>query len=65
MSLTTKELTPARWKDMEELFGANGACGGCWCMAWRIEKGEKWAEVKGANAKQRMKKKPFLNHSTG
>lgn len=23
------------WGDIEALFGANGACGGCWCMVWR------------------------------
>jgi GNAT superfamily N-acetyltransferase len=28
-------LTPDRWADLEQLFGANGACGGCWCMWWR------------------------------
>jgi GNAT superfamily N-acetyltransferase len=28
-------LTPERWADLETLFGANGACGGCWCMWWR------------------------------
>ncbi len=29
-------LTPDRWKDLEHLFGERGACGGCWCMAWRL-----------------------------
>ena len=24
-----------RWKDIENLFGERGACGGCWCMTWR------------------------------
>src|SRR5512147_2278405 len=28
--------TPDRWKDLESLFGERGACGGCWCMAWRL-----------------------------
>ena len=28
-------LTPQRWSDLEQLFGERGACGGCWCMAWR------------------------------
>ncbi len=28
-------LTPERWADFEDLFGANGACAGCWCMWWR------------------------------
>lgn len=29
-------LTKARWGDFEELFGSRGACGGCWCMSWRL-----------------------------
>jgi len=29
-------LTPERWDDFEQLFGARGACGGCWCMWWRL-----------------------------
>jgi len=28
--------TPDRWADLEALFGARGACAGCWCMWWRI-----------------------------
>lgn len=30
----------ARWPDLEALFGARGACGGCWCQAWRKSKKE-------------------------
>lgn len=33
--LTFKPLTPGRWSDLVDLFGANGACGGCWCMWWK------------------------------
>ncbi len=29
-------LTPERWPDLEKLFGPRGACGGCWCMYWRL-----------------------------
>jgi GNAT superfamily N-acetyltransferase len=56
MKIQTKELSPALWGDFEKLFGANGACGGCWCMSWRVEKGEDWKQIKGALAKRRMKK---------
>lgn len=28
-------LVPERWRDLVRLFGARGACGGCWCMWWR------------------------------
>jgi GNAT superfamily N-acetyltransferase len=33
---TVHPLTPERWPDFEALFGKNGACGGCWCMWWRL-----------------------------
>ena len=29
-------LTPERWPDLERLFGAKGACAGCWCMWMRV-----------------------------
>ncbi len=53
--ITTKKLSPALWPAYEKLFGAKGACGGCWCMSWRVEKGENWNAMKGAVAKARMK----------
>ena len=33
--MTWHPLTPERWDDLETLFGARGACGGCWCMTPR------------------------------
>jgi GNAT superfamily N-acetyltransferase len=33
-------LTPERWSDLQKLFGKNGACGGCWCMWWRIPRAQ-------------------------
>jgi GNAT superfamily N-acetyltransferase len=53
--VTTRELTPDLWPDLEALFGSNGACGGCWCMYWRLERGEDWAHVKGAVNKRRLR----------
>lgn len=55
MKLTVAPLTPARWKDVETLFGEKGACAGCWCMYWRLEKGERFDDVKGPKAKRRFK----------
>ncbi len=55
MNLELKKLTPALWPSLEKLFGKNGACGGCWCMHWRTEKGEKWDEIKGDVARKRFK----------
>jgi GNAT superfamily N-acetyltransferase len=56
MRITTKELKPELWPQVEQLFGVNGACGGCWCQAWRIERGERWKDIKGANAKSRLRR---------
>ena len=28
-------VTRDRWDDLVALFGARGACAGCWCMYWR------------------------------
>jgi len=36
MGFVIKPLTPDLWPALQELFGSRGACGGCWCMYWRI-----------------------------
>jgi len=36
LELTVRPLTPDLWPEFEDLFGAHGACNGCWCMYWRI-----------------------------
>jgi GNAT superfamily N-acetyltransferase len=56
MPITTKILTPKLWPEVEKLFGANGACGGCWCIYWRVKEGENWEALKGKTARSRMKK---------
>ncbi len=38
--IETRPLTPDRWDDLEKLFGSRGACGGCWCMFWRLSRRE-------------------------
>ena len=48
-------VTPERWKDFETLFGERGACGGCWCMWWRLKRSE-FEKQKGAGNKRAMKK---------
>jgi GNAT superfamily N-acetyltransferase len=35
-TLDYRPLTTANWADFERLFGSRGACGGCWCMSWRL-----------------------------
>jgi GNAT superfamily N-acetyltransferase len=56
MPIRTRELTPDLWPAVERLFGERGACGGCWCQAWRIEKGERWSEIQGATARTRLRR---------
>lgn len=53
--LRIRELTPRRWGDLETLFGPRGACGGCWCMYWRLERGERYEDIKGAPARRRFR----------
>jgi GNAT superfamily N-acetyltransferase len=36
VTLAIRPLTPELWPALEDLFGKNGACSGCWCMYWRI-----------------------------
>jgi GNAT superfamily N-acetyltransferase len=38
--LSFHPLTPARWSDLEKLFGERGGCGGCWCMTWRLSRSQ-------------------------
>ena len=51
-------LRPLRPEDgaiVATLFGANGACGGCWCMHWRVPHGGRhWQAVKGAPNRARF-----------
>ncbi|MGH9961681.1 MAG: GNAT family N-acetyltransferase [Pyrinomonadaceae bacterium] len=47
--------TQARWSDVEELFGERGACGGCWCMFWRLARKE-FDAGKGEGNKRAFKK---------
>ena len=47
--------TPARWPDVEKLFGTRGACGGCWCMYWRLARPQ-YEKQKGEGNKHAFKK---------
>ena len=53
--LRTYPATPSRWSDIEELFGERGACGGCWCMFWRIPR-KLYDTNKGTKNKRAFKK---------
>ena len=45
-ALAVHPLTPARWVDLEALFGPRGACAGCWCRWWKVPRAE-WEAAKG------------------
>jgi GNAT superfamily N-acetyltransferase len=36
MNLEVRALSADLWPALVDLFGARGACHGCWCMYWRI-----------------------------
>ncbi len=50
-----RELTIERWPDLEMLFGVRGACGGCWCMWWRLSHSQ-WTANKGDRNKSAFKR---------
>lgn len=55
MPLRCEALTGGNWEDFVRLFGANGACGGCWCTLWRMTRSEH-EKGKGEKNKAAMKR---------
>ena len=53
--ITFHPASAKRWSDLEELFGEGGACGGCWCMFWRLPRKE-FDAGKGARNKRALKR---------
>ena len=54
--VTTRSVARTDFPVVESLFGKNGACGGCWCMYWRVEKGGKsWDAMLGEPAKRGLR----------
>ena len=53
-SLSFRPLTSSRFADFEHLFGPRGACGGCWCMFWKL-RGKAFDENTGEPARQMQK----------
>ncbi len=54
LDLSFHPLTQKLWRDFEMLFGENGACGGCWCMNWKL-RGKAYEENKGEGNRQLQK----------
>ena len=48
-------LNGERWVDFEKLFGKSGACGGCWCMWWRLTRSE-FERQKGEGNRKAIKR---------
>ena len=63
-NISFQPLTKSRWKDFEIFFGVKGACGGCWCMHWRIKKSE-FEKTKGEGNKKKMKQLVETNDVPG
>ncbi len=54
MELSFHPVTIDQWADFVSLFGARGACGGCWCMLWRLPR-KQFERQKGEHNKLAMK----------
>lgn len=64
LNLKIYSLNSTRWDDFELLFGSRGACGGCWCMSWRLKKSD-FEIGKGEPNKYSMKDIVYRNKPAG
>jgi GNAT superfamily N-acetyltransferase len=64
IKLTFHPLDTHTWHDFETLFGKRGACGGCWCMSWRLSK-RGFEKNKGDGNKKAMKQLVKKNEPIG
>jgi GNAT superfamily N-acetyltransferase len=64
LKLAFHPLTPRRWPDLEELFGQRGACGGCWCMVWRLRRAQ-FVKGKGAGNRRAFRRLVVANKQPG
>lgn len=54
--IRARPITGADFPLIAQLFGESGACGGCWCMYWRVPSlGVYWAKHKGEANKRAFK----------
>jgi len=54
-SFVFRAATPSRWNHVETLFGERGACGGCWCMFWRLGRTQ-WELGKGERNRRALRR---------
>ncbi len=52
--IVIQPLTPDRWDDLVMLFGARGACAGCWCQWWRRSRAD-WTRGKGLGNRRALR----------
>jgi GNAT superfamily N-acetyltransferase len=64
MSLSFRPLDIGCWEDFEKLFGERGACGGCWCMFWRLPR-KVFEEWKGEGNRNAMRELVFAGSNPG
>ncbi len=64
LKLEIYPLERERWSDFEFLFGDRGACGGCWCMYWRLNRSV-FNTQKGAGNRISMLALVEKNENTG
>ncbi len=62
--VTCRPLTPARWADLERLFGPRGACAGCWCM-WFRQTNAQFAKGRGAANRRALRRLVEASVPTG
>lgn len=55
MGIEIRPATREHWSDLVALFGARGACGGCWCMFWR-RTGAEYSAGKGARNRRALRR---------
>jgi len=63
--LTFEPLSKSNWDKFVALFGERGACGNCWCQAYRLPKTEFEAGKKNDGNKIKMKDLVWNNRPTG
>jgi GNAT superfamily N-acetyltransferase len=62
--LRVHAATPARWPDVERLFGPRGACAGCWCMYPLLARKD-YESGKGETNRRRLRRRVEAGEAPG
>jgi GNAT superfamily N-acetyltransferase len=62
--IVVRPVTPGRWDDLVELFGPRGACAGCWCMYFRLRRGE-FERRQGASNRRALRRLVMAGRTPG